>query len=115
MNQFALPGPVQFADAAVTVVGARVVGLSASAALLARGARVTLVDRYADEATTARARRAEAQGAVLRLGDDQTLPAGARPAGVPPGAAASAPAPAGRRAPRGAAFGGRGVGARAPV
>ncbi len=91
MNQFALPGPVQFADAAVTVVGARVVGLSASAALLARGAHVTLVDRYADEATTARARRAEAQGAVLRLGDDQTLPAGTELLVVAPGVPPSAP------------------------
>ncbi|MFL6111628.1 MAG: UDP-N-acetylmuramoyl-L-alanine--D-glutamate ligase [Catenulispora sp.] len=91
MNQFALPGPVQFTDAAVTVVGARVVGLSASAALLARGARVTLVDRYADEATTARAARAEAQGAVLRLGDDETLPEGTELLVVAPGVPPSAP------------------------
>src|SRR4051812_22969373 len=91
MNQFAVPGPVQFADAAVTVVGARVVGLSASAALLDRGARVTLVDRYDDEATTARAAQAEAQGAVLRLGDDETLPEGTELLIVSPGLPPSAP------------------------
>ena len=49
MNQFAASGPVQFDGAAVTVLGARVVGLSASAALLARGASVTLIDRNDDE------------------------------------------------------------------
>ncbi|NUR59220.1 MAG: UDP-N-acetylmuramoyl-L-alanine--D-glutamate ligase [Catenulispora sp.] len=90
MTDFAAPGPVQFTDAAVTVVGARVVGLSASAALLARGARVTLVDRYDDETTAARAAQAAAQGAVLRLGDDETLPAGTEllvvSPGLPPGA-----------------------------
>jgi UDP-N-acetylmuramoylalanine--D-glutamate ligase len=98
MNAFAAPGPVQFADAAVTIVGARVVGLSASAALLARGAKVTLVDRYADEATTARAAQAEAQGAVLRLGDDETLPAGTELLVVTPGLPPSAPIVAAARA-----------------
>jgi UDP-N-acetylmuramoylalanine--D-glutamate ligase len=91
MNQFAAPGPVQFDGAAVTVVGARVVGLSASAALLARGARVTLVDRYDDEATAERAAQARALGATLRLGDDQTLPAGTELLVVSPGMPPSAP------------------------
>ena len=91
MNQFAASGPVQFDGAAVTVVGARVVGLSASAALLARGARVTLVDRYDDEATTARAAQAAEQGATLRLGDDETLPAGTELLVVSPGMPPSAP------------------------
>ncbi|MEY9863072.1 UDP-N-acetylmuramoylalanine--D-glutamate ligase [Catenulispora sp. GAS73] len=91
MNQFAASGPVQFDGAAVTVVGARVVGLSASAALLARGARVTLVDRYDDEATTARAAQAAEQGAVLRLGDDEALPAGTELLVVSPGMPPSAP------------------------
>jgi UDP-N-acetylmuramoylalanine--D-glutamate ligase len=91
MSDFAAPGPVQFTDAAVTVVGARVVGLSASAALLARGARVTLVDRYDDEATSARAAQAAAQGAVVRLGDDETLPAGTELLVVSPGLPPSAP------------------------
>ena len=91
MNQFAAPGPVQFDGAAVTVVGARVVGLSASAALLARGASVTLIDRNDDEATNARAARAAAQGATLRLGDDETLPAGTELLVVSPGMPPSAP------------------------
>lgn len=98
MNQFAAPGPVQFDGAAVTVVGARVVGLSASAALLARGARVTLLDRYDDEATTARAAQAAAQGATLRLGDDETLPAGTELLVVSPGMPPSAPIVAAARA-----------------
>jgi UDP-N-acetylmuramoylalanine--D-glutamate ligase len=91
MNQFAAPGPVNFDGAAVTVVGARVVGLSASAALLARGARVTLVDRYDDEATAARAAQAAARGATLRLGDDRTLPEGTELLVVSPGMPPSAP------------------------
>ena len=98
MNQFAAPGPVQFDGAAVTVVGARVVGLSASAALLARGASVTLVDRNDDEATNARAARAAAQGATLRLGDDETLPAGTELLVVSPGMPPSAPIVAAARA-----------------
>ena len=98
MNQFAAPGPVQFDGAAVTVVGARVVGLSASAALLARGARVTLVDRSDDEATRGRAGQAEALGATLRLGDDQTLPAGTELLVVSPGMPPSAPIVAAARA-----------------
>ena len=98
MNQFAAPGPVQFDGAAVTVVGARVVGLSASAALLARGASVTLIDRNDDEATNARAARAAAQGATLRLGDDETLPAGTELLVVSPGMPPSAPIVAAARA-----------------
>jgi len=98
MNQFAAPGPVQFDGAAVTVVGARVVGLSASAALLARGARVTLLDRYDDEATTARAAQAAAQGATLRLGDDETLPTGTELLVVSPGMPPSSPIVAAARA-----------------
>ena len=98
MNQFAAPGPVQFDGAAVTIVGARVVGLSASAALLARGAKVTLIDRYDDEATTARAAQAGAQGAVLRLGDDETLPEGTELLVVTPGLPPSAPIVAAARA-----------------
>ncbi|MEY9907700.1 UDP-N-acetylmuramoylalanine--D-glutamate ligase [Catenulispora sp. MAP12-49] len=91
MNPFAASGPVQFDGAAVTVVGARVVGLSASAALLARGARVTLIDRYDDEVTTSRAAQAAAQGATLRLGDDETLPEGTELLVVSPGMPPSAP------------------------
>ncbi|NUP46551.1 MAG: UDP-N-acetylmuramoyl-L-alanine--D-glutamate ligase [Catenulispora sp.] len=98
MTDFSAPGPVQFTDAVVTVVGARVVGLSASAALLARGAKVTLVDRYDDEVTTARAAQAAAQGATLRLGDDETLPPGTELLVVTPGLPPTAPIVAAARA-----------------
>jgi UDP-N-acetylmuramoylalanine--D-glutamate ligase len=97
MNQFAAPGPVEFDGASVCVVGARVAGLSATAALLARGAKVTLVDRYDDEVTSTRAAAAAAQGATLRLGDDATLPAGAELLVVTPGLPPHAPIAAAAR------------------
>ena len=74
------------------------VGLSATAALLARGAKVTLVDRYDDEVTTARAAQAAEQGAVVRLGDDETLPAGTELLVVAPGVPPRAPIVAAARA-----------------
>jgi UDP-N-acetylmuramoylalanine--D-glutamate ligase len=91
MSQFAAPGPVEFDGASVCVVGARVVGLSASAALLARGAKVTLIDRYDDEVTTARAAEAAAKGATLRLGDGDTIPPGTELLVVSPGLPPHAP------------------------
>ena len=97
MNEFAAPGPVEFDGAAVCVVGARVVGLSATAALLARGAKVTLVDRSDDEATSARAAEAAAQGATLRLGDDATVPPGTDLLVVSPGLPPHAPIAAAAR------------------
>ena len=75
----------------VCVVGARVVGLSAAAALLKLGAEVTLVDRYDDETTTARSQDVAAAGAILRLGDDATLPEGCQVVVVSPGLPPTAP------------------------
>jgi UDP-N-acetylmuramoylalanine--D-glutamate ligase len=75
----------------VCVVGARVVGLSAAAALLKLGARVTVADRSDDEATTARAQEVAAAGAVLRLGDDATVPEGCQVVVVSPGLPPTAP------------------------
>jgi UDP-N-acetylmuramoylalanine--D-glutamate ligase len=91
MSQFAVPGPVEFDGASVCVVGARVVGLSATAVLLARGAKVTLVDRLDDEVTTNRAAEAAAKGATLRLGDGDTLPEGTELLVVTPGLPPHAP------------------------
>jgi UDP-N-acetylmuramoylalanine--D-glutamate ligase len=91
MSQFAAPGPVQFDGASVCVVGARVVGLSAAAILHARGAEVTLVDRYADEATAVRSAEIAARGVALRLGDDETLPEGTDLVVVSPGIPPYAP------------------------
>jgi UDP-N-acetylmuramoylalanine--D-glutamate ligase len=75
----------------VCVVGARVVGLSAASALLKIGAQVTLVDRSADEETTARSQQAAEAGAILRLGDDSTLPEGCQVVVVSPGLPPTAP------------------------
>jgi len=81
----------EWAGLRVCVVGARVVGLSAAAALLKLGAQVTLVDRYADEETTARSRQVAEAGAVLRLGDDATLPEGCQVLVVSPGLPPTSP------------------------
>jgi len=75
----------------VCVVGARVVGLSAARAVRALGAEVTLVDRNDDEATTERSAPLAAEGVVLRLGDDATLPEGCELLIVSPGIPPHAP------------------------
>jgi UDP-N-acetylmuramoylalanine--D-glutamate ligase len=75
----------------VCVVGARVVGLSAAFALLKLGAQVTLVDRSADAETTARAQPAAEAGAILRLGDDATVPEGCQVVVVSPSLPPTAP------------------------
>jgi len=75
----------------VCVVGARVVGISAARVLLGLGARVVLCDRYDDEQTTARAAEVAGLGAVLRLGDDRTLPEDCELLVVVPGIPPTAP------------------------
>jgi UDP-N-acetylmuramoylalanine--D-glutamate ligase len=90
-EQTAAPGDLAWPGLKVCVVGARVVGLSAAAALLKLGAEVTLVDRYADEATTDRSREVAEAGAILRLGDDETLPEGCEVVVVSPGLPPTAP------------------------
>ncbi|MFW5899164.1 MAG: UDP-N-acetylmuramoyl-L-alanine--D-glutamate ligase [Jiangellaceae bacterium] len=63
----------------VVVAGAGVSGAAAAEALLALGARVTVVDERDDDAGRERAARLEKRGARVRLGPDaaSTLPAGA--------------------------------------
>jgi len=86
-----VPGDFAWPGLRVCVVGARVVGISAAAALLKLGAEVTLVDRYDDEATTARSQEVAEAGAVLRLGDDATLPEGCEVVVVSPGLPPTSP------------------------
>jgi UDP-N-acetylmuramoylalanine--D-glutamate ligase len=75
----------------VCVVGARVVGVSAAYALLGLGADVLLCDRYEDAETAERAAPVAERGALLRLGDDKTLPAGCDLLVVVPGIPPDAP------------------------
>jgi UDP-N-acetylmuramoylalanine--D-glutamate ligase len=75
----------------VCVVGARVAGISAAEVLLGLGARVVLCDRYDDEQTAERSAGVAARGAILRLGDDRTLPEDCELLVVVPGIPPTAP------------------------
>ena len=89
---------VPWAGLRVCVVGARVVGISAAEALLGLGAHVVLCDRYDDEQTAERSARVAELGAILRLGDDHTLPEDCELVVVVPGIPPTAPIVAAARA-----------------
>lgn len=69
----------------VCVAGLGVSGVSAARALLGLGARVTVVDGGDGEALRERAAPLERDGAVVRLGDADTLPDGTRLVVTSPG------------------------------
>jgi UDP-N-acetylmuramoylalanine--D-glutamate ligase len=77
--------PVPWRGLRVCVVGARVVGVSVTRALLDRGAHVTLVDRQDDATTRERVAELTTAGATVRLGDDGALPEGTDLVVVSPG------------------------------